>query len=117
MSVVSLTHDAGYVVLDLKGRRQDLFLSPLSALKVADGLDELAVDAEKTERVDRGKLWSASVTNRDRQVVVRFTPPEGVTVTKVPLPPAAARQVAGLLRTNANMAGFGMRIEVSPSSN
>lgn len=108
---ISVHQEGDRVVLDLDGRRRDLLLSPLSALHLAEALEGAAVRAELAEpTLCRGEVWDVFVTSFDRQVALRFTPPLGVTCERVPMPALAARRLADLVRTNANMAGFGLRI-------
>jgi hypothetical protein len=113
--MVSVSAEGDKVVLDLHGRRRDVLLSPLDALRLADALDEKAAGAERAApELVRGEVWNVHVTSFDRKVALRFTPPLGVTCGRVPMPAGAARRVAELLRSNAELAGYGMRIRVVP---
>ena len=110
--MLKVFQESDKVIIDLCGRKRDVIISPLEAERLADALDENANAAElETPQLVRMDIWNCYVTNRDHLVVMRFTPPDGITATRVPMPHKAARAIADLLRTNANMAGYGLRIE------
>lgn len=105
-------HDADKVVIDLMARRRDLLLSPLEAERMADALEEFAGLAEQAlPSLFRGENWGVFVTTYGEQVVLRFTFPSLGLAERVPVPPRAARQIAELLRRNAETAGYRLRIE------
>jgi len=113
--MLQVFQDADKVMIDLMGRKRDVLLAPLDAEKLADSLEQNATLAELAEpQLIKGEMWGCQVTSFDKKVAMRFTPPgsiEAKPVERVPLPPKAARALADLLRTNANMAGHGLRIE------
>lgn len=113
MPVVHVTTEADKVILVLPGRRRDLLLAPLSAALLADALEEQAqVAIKEAPSLYRGEHWGVYITNRDRLVVLAFTPPLGCqAVDRVPIPVPAVKKIVDLLRTNANLAGHGLRIE------
>jgi hypothetical protein len=111
--MLTVRQEGDKVILDLGGRRRDVLLTPLAAADLAEAL-EAAADAAARAPAElyRGERWACHVTSFDRRVALRLAGPGFGLPGRVPLPPAAARRLADLLRTNANMAGFGMRITV-----
>jgi hypothetical protein len=102
------------VILELERRwRGTLVMSPLYAEELAGRLADCAAAADlETRRLFLNEHWRCDVTNFDRQVVAAFKGgPIGGRRLRIPMPPDAARQIAGLLLTNASMAGHGLRIE------
>lgn len=107
------------VILDLGGRGYDVFLSPLSAATLADTLQTQARQAAKNDPLPPlNQSWGCQVTNIDRQVVLRVKPPptHPGAPSRVPLSVEAARTLADLLTTNANMAGFGLQLRTKPTT-
>jgi hypothetical protein len=112
--MLKVFQEADKVILDLCGRKRDVILSPLDAERLADTLDEHAALAQAyPTQLVKMDVWNCYVTNRDRLVVMRLTPPAGVTCERMPMPHKAARAIADLLRTNADFAGHGLRIETA----
>jgi hypothetical protein len=111
--MLSVRQEGDKVVFDLGGRRRDVLLTPLAAADLAEALEAAAdLAARAPAELYRGERWACHVTSFDRHVAIRFIAPDIGLPDRVPLPSAAARRLADLLRTNANMAGFGMRITV-----
>lgn len=103
-----------HVIIDLCGRRRDVLLSCLQADDVAEALEARATDAEKAEpTIIRGEKWGVKVESYDRQVALRFDPPLGVMTDRVILPAGIARQLAGLIRSKASWAQYGMRLTLA----
>lgn len=100
------------VIIDLSNRKRDVLLTPLSAEKLADTLEEKALVAENSlPGLFRGEQWEIKVTSFDGYVVIRFYPPFLGNPEQVPLPPGIARKLTIMLRRNAIWAGYKMRIE------
>lgn len=99
------------VLLDLCGRRRDLTLKPLEAAQLADMLDDRAAVAEQAEpELVRGEQWDVHVRSYGGLVAVRFYSPGLGSPERVPMPAQAARKLAGILRQNAQAAGYKLRI-------
>lgn len=111
--------DGNKVILDLCGRKRDVLLSSVQADELAGSLDQHSLVAEKEPpELIKMEIWNVYVTNYDHKVVMQITPPAGEVVTnRVPMPVGAARQIAELLRTNADMAGYGLQIKTKNTNN
>lgn len=106
------------VILDLGGRRRDVLLGMIEAERLAEALDLGANGAELSHAAgDRalmvGEVWDVNVRSYDRKVAIRFTPPVGSASTRVPVPFAAARKLAGLIRFARQQAAYGIRFETA----
>src|SRR5262245_25698162 len=113
--MLKVFHEGDHVILDLCGRKRSVLLTPLGAVQLADSLRESADRAElEPKSLVEGQVWNCFITNMDRQVVMHFRSPDSSVPERVPLPPKVARAIADLLYTNANMAGYGLRITVKP---
>jgi hypothetical protein len=101
------------VCTELNNRAGLLILSPLQGEQYADALDaHIAIAEKEPPEINQLAQWNVHVTNRDHKVVLKFTPPPGENrPDRVPMSVSAARAVVSLVRTNVQMAGFGLRIE------
>lgn len=100
------------VLIELGRRTRYLLLSPLEAERMADAMEECAALAERAPAgLFRGENWGVFVTTYGNHVALRFTAPGLGLSERVPVPPGAARQIADLLRRNADTAGYRLRIE------
>lgn len=123
--MLKVFHEGDKVMVDLCGedrrlvsvlgqRRFAVVLTPTAADELAGALLENVLRAEREPpELVRGQFWGCQITNRDRLVAMIFSAPLELSGKPevVPLSAGAARQIAGLLRTNAMMAGCGLRIE------
>lgn len=110
--MLTVRQEGDKIILDLGGRRRDVLLASMNAVKLAEALERTAdMAAAAPAELFRGERWSALVVSFDRKVAVRFTGPGSGDPERVPLTPAAARALAAKLRENASWAGYGMRVE------
>lgn len=101
------------VIIDLCGRRRDVLLKCDAALRLAETLDARADDAAQgPASVFHGEQWGCRVESYDGTVALRFSPPSVGNPERVPLPAAAARQLAGVIRDKESWARHRMRLVV-----
>lgn len=113
--MITVGIEQGLITLDLGGRRRDTLLSCASALRLAEALDLAVLEAEPHQpRLIRGEVWSCKVESFDGLVALRFSNPDIGAPARVPLPPAAARQLAEAIRTKAEQAKHKFRLVLQP---
>ena len=115
LSVLSVFSETDKVILDLGGRKRDVLLSCSAALDLAGALEQHTAVADlEPKSLVRGEVWDVFVESFDGMVAMRFTPPyQHVGDPKrVPIPPAAARSIAGLIREKESWARHKMRLNV-----
>lgn len=99
------------VKIDLRSRRDTIYLNCDEALQFADALDQMAVLAEREPaELFRGEPWECKVESWDGGVYLRFVSPQPGHPQVVILPARIARQMAVMVRNKEGFARHNMTL-------
>lgn len=110
--MVKVYHDQDYVILALDAKRDYIALTCGQAEELENALLAKAADAGREEpSINQGRPWGCKVVSYDGMVGIKFFPPFGARCDRVPLPPKAARALAGRIAFCRQQAAYKMRFE------
>jgi hypothetical protein len=107
----AVRQEADKVIIDLNGRRYDILMTCPQAEEFAYHLEQAASAADlHPKSLVAGEQWGANVESYDGKVAIRFYPPHVGAPERVPLPAAAARKLAKVVREKESWARHKMRL-------
>lgn len=109
--MIGVSQQGDKVIVDLSGHHRDILLSCSQAGTLCAALCAAANGAElATPEIVKGDAWLVNVESYDGYVAIRFHPPTPGYPARVPIPFAAARQLASRISFKSRQAAHKMRL-------